>query len=400
MRSSSIRIAASIFACGGCDGAAPPPALPPVDPGPAGCESTAPPLVPVQIAGDTPGDEYSFVYAVMSDGTIRVAAGIDGAGAFTKGVPPQPIGEVACARRVAATSGNGAAIRQDGTVAVWGDDYNETLGDGLGRQTPEGEASTPEVPPAVDVGIGLTGYAVTEAGELYWWGKLWLGPDAGYLIEPWPIRKELPEEVRQVSVRSYHACALGASGAVYCWGQNDHGQLGTGDTNSSFEARQALLPRAAVEVAASAGATCGVLDSREVYCWGANTWDPDSDIDAFPFPTKVEGLPLVDHVRVGPGGGYAWPTGGQLWRWGLWYAPDGGSPIYSPPSKVDLFPAVLDVAVMFTQQHCVLRADHKLVCTPASLAYCGDPEFTDTGWDTVMFDKCCTDFKELCLLEP
>jgi alpha-tubulin suppressor-like RCC1 family protein len=29
-----------------------------------------------------------------------------------------------------------------------------------------------------------------------------------------------------------HTCAANSTGDVYCWGNNDYGKLGTGDTNS------------------------------------------------------------------------------------------------------------------------------------------------------------------------
>src|SRR6185503_5787413 len=41
-----------------------------------------------------------------------------------------------------------------------------------------------------------------------------------------PVEINAPEPLRQVSSGTSHACAIGASGAVYCWGANDHGQLG------------------------------------------------------------------------------------------------------------------------------------------------------------------------------
>ena len=39
--------------------------------------------------------------------------------------------------------------------------------------------------------------------------------------------------IDQVSVGGDHVCVLRGSGSVRCWGDNDHGQLGNGNTIDS-----------------------------------------------------------------------------------------------------------------------------------------------------------------------
>lgn len=46
--------------------------------------------------------------------------------------------------------------------------------------------------------------------------------------------------VTQLSGGPAHLCARTAGGEVYCWGANDHGQLGTGDTLRRAHATRAL----------------------------------------------------------------------------------------------------------------------------------------------------------------
>jgi hypothetical protein len=77
------------------------------------------------------------------------------------------------------------------------------------------------------------------------------------------------------------SCAIVASGKVKCWGRNDSGQLGLGDTqNHGDEASEMgdALPFvdlgkgvAASVIAAGNTHTCVVVDPGKVKCWGTNT---------------------------------------------------------------------------------------------------------------------------------
>ncbi|AKV01339.1 hypothetical protein AKJ09_08002 [Labilithrix luteola] len=66
-------------------------------------------------------------------------------------------------------------------------------------------------------------------------------------------------------------CAIGASGAVYCWGYNGSGQAGDGTKEHAYEAVRVVgLPGPAAQVKTLPGATCALLTSGKVYCWGTN----------------------------------------------------------------------------------------------------------------------------------
>ena len=48
--------------------------------------------------------------------------------------------------------------------------------------------------------------------------------------------------VVEVSVRSSHTCARTGDNSVWCWGNNDYGQLGNNSTSSSNVPVQVALP--------------------------------------------------------------------------------------------------------------------------------------------------------------
>jgi alpha-tubulin suppressor-like RCC1 family protein len=81
-----------------------------------------------------------------------------------------------------------------------------------------------------------------------------------------------------VSSGRTHSCALMADGTVTCWGNNLYGQLGNGDTTSSFVPVRAGASTisgvdagsTAVEVAATDYFSCALMADDSVKCWGRN----------------------------------------------------------------------------------------------------------------------------------
>ena len=84
-----------------------------------------------------------------------------------------------------------------------------------------------------------------------------------------------------VATGGAHTCALTASGAAYCWGRGESGQLGTSaSTNTCTIDGQAfpckLTPApvrggiAFTQLAAGVAHTCGLTSDGSPYCWGDN----------------------------------------------------------------------------------------------------------------------------------
>lgn len=73
-----------------------------------------------------------------------------------------------------------------------------------------------------------------------------------------------------VTVGRGHACALMATGYVWCWGRNDRGQLGYQSATTPGEPRPVPGISTAVQVVAGDLHTCARLTDGTVKCWGAN----------------------------------------------------------------------------------------------------------------------------------
>src|SRR5439155_1361606 len=106
-----------------------------------------------------------------------------------------------------------------------------------------------------------------------------------------------------VSGGALYTCGVTTSGAAYCWGLNNYGQLGNGTTTFSF-----LTPVAVsggltfTAVSTSDNHTCGVTTSGAAYCWGWNNsgglGDGTTGRDRLT-PVAVSGRPTVAAGRAG-----------------------------------------------------------------------------------------------------
>lgn len=118
--------------------------------------------------------------------------------------------------------------------------------------------------------------ALTDCGALACWGindKGQLGIAVSCLYcPPAPVAAPSGLDVVQVAACGSSTCALFSDGSVRCWGDNTYGQLGVGNfTNLSIPNTNAInLGRSAKAIAASPSHACALLDDRSLKCWGRN----------------------------------------------------------------------------------------------------------------------------------
>ena len=151
--------------------------------------------------------------------------------------------------------------------------------------------------------------AIREDFTLWCWGMNNAGQlgHGTYSQGTLPDRVELPSGSTplSVSVGGEHACALDNLGAVYCWGANNHGQLGLGNNTQTNLPIQVTLPASTQAVAISSGDvhTCAILDDASISCWGYNNNGQvgDGTTDSRQSPTSVILSGQNDPVMINAG---------------------------------------------------------------------------------------------------
>ncbi len=120
--------------------------------------------------------------------------------------------------------------------------------------------------------------AITAAGAAYCWGYAGDGAlgntptmsaPGSPALTPQPVSGGLT--FAWISAGYSHTCGVTADGTAYCWGRNDRGQLGTGDTLTRGTPTPVATTLHFTEISAGQQRTCGITVSNGVYCWG-NIW--------------------------------------------------------------------------------------------------------------------------------
>ncbi|MGB2860591.1 MAG: MBG domain-containing protein [Candidatus Microthrix parvicella] len=258
------------------------------------------------------------------------------------------------------------------------------------------------VPVAVEVPVGVTGWsqitaggrhtcAVAEvSGAAYCWGANGDGqlgnndPGVGSGV---PVEVEVPGGVTgwsQITAGGRHTCAVAeVSGAAYCWGYNDKGQLGNNDPGVGSGVPVAVEVAVGVtgwsQITVGDYHTCAVAGtSGAAYCWGYNSFgqlgNNNLGVDS--------GVPVAVEVPVGvtgwsqiTAGGYHTcanvATSGDWFCWGENQFGQLGNNNLGVNSGV---PAAVGVPVAVTGGWSQITAGLYHTCAIAAtigVAYCG-----------------------------
>lgn len=202
-----------------------------------------------------------------------------------------------------ATSGtHTAAITEAGELYTWGREEGDgRLGLGPGRGPDQaGGLSVPCKVKALPVPVssvscgGFFTTALTKDGQVWNWGansnyELGRGNKVGGW-EPKPIPSLEHVRIIQIASGGYHSLALTDDGKVLSWGHGGHGQLG----HSSIQSQKvpsvvdALANEHVIFIACEGSTSAAITDEGKLYMWG-NSKD---------YQLGVPGLPDVHPTPV------------------------------------------------------------------------------------------------------
>ncbi|MEO7086191.1 MAG: hypothetical protein ABI442_11790 [Gemmatimonadaceae bacterium] len=222
-------------------------------------------------------------------GQLGVPNPLGGCGATPCNTVPDTVasgGSVLRAISISSAEKHSCAVLLTQRAYCWGDN---TLGN-LGNGTPN--ASSVPVPVAgtdrfttISAGANST-CAITTDGRLLCWGTSLYGELGGGATNTvcdglpcsrTPVAVSGTRTYRAISVRGRSACAIGADSLAYCWGLNDHGQIGASAGLTTCTGRPCATTPTLVDglgkiAAISTGArhACAVAVTGVAYCWGQN----------------------------------------------------------------------------------------------------------------------------------
>lgn len=255
----------------------------------------------------------------------------------------EPIMDVIAGRIIQVSAGHthSAALMEDGTVWVWGDNlydgntaaYTEFQGRYAINTTFRTETNQPKIK-KIDIDnvvyIAAGNYitaAIKNDGSLWTWGYNVYGalgngidftdpPDIEHKIDSTPYK--ILDDVESVSLGDGWGMAVKKDGTLWTWGKNTAGVL----CNGEFTGGQSCTPNKTMDnvSAASAGENHGLALKKDgtVWVWGSNEngqlGNADNKVDSSSKPLKV----LDDAVQISAGylHSSAIKKDGTVWTWG------------------------------------------------------------------------------------
>ena len=259
-----------------------------------------------------------------------------------------------------AAGGSHSGALKNNTLYVWGRNNYGQIGLGYtskldDNQDDDSNVTHPDIPVRIDtpskfVALSFNqnySLAIDENGSVYSWGYNRYGElgrgntlqecgsknySCGLTIE----KINSLSNIVMIEAGYSHALALQSNGTLWSWGTNKNGELGTGDTNSSFNPVKVIFDTNdsinIVQISAGSDFSCVLDNNGQVWAWGKNNYsqigqgekeDVDGNLiqikDDQLTPIKIIMPENVKIISIATGKGHVLALGenNKVYGWGL-----------------------------------------------------------------------------------
>jgi alpha-tubulin suppressor-like RCC1 family protein len=190
-------------------------------------------------------------------------------------------------------------------------------------------------PPTTAIATGLDHSCVISAGKAYCWGD----NNHGQLGNNSTTSSNVPQAVTttgaltgvtltQITAGQFFTCALGSTGAAYCWGDGANGRLGNNATTDSsvpvaVTTSGVLAGVALTQISAGPNFACALGTAGAAYCWGAgstgalgNNATADSSVPVAVLTSGVLSGKILVQVTAAQTSACALDSTGTAYCWG------------------------------------------------------------------------------------
>ncbi len=259
---------------------------------------------------------------------------------------------------LSAGAGHTCYVNPHGVASCWGENDRGQLGIGTTTEAAQPSAVNGHITfVSISAGFEHTCALTTSAQALCWGdnssGQLGISLTATYRVVPDDPGSIVPTPTpvygglsfSAISAGHDHTCGLTARGQAYCWGGNQYGQLGTGNTRSSTVPVPVLGSHTFSSLRAGTLFSCGVDQTGALYCWGVNSLGQlgDGSLVQRLSPVPVASTLKFTAISAGDGLACGIATNAKAYCWG------GNSfgELGVPASKTSPVPAAVSGGLTF-----------------------------------------------------